>query len=89
MAKLDTLIAIGEGDILLIGRSYFHAVVVREPTHPAAGGVVLEGWHYSYETGLWRGRADGSMNIVHLHESSPSVEILSAEVREGLGWGDL
>lgn len=83
--RMAAILAVSNGDVLLIGSSYYHVVTVREPTHPLAPGVVWEGHWWRASLGHW-----GDATVVHAHSGLPSTpQVLSAESRALCGWGDL
>ncbi|MFE0021929.1 hypothetical protein [Amycolatopsis sp. NPDC059021] len=85
MSKLDAILAVNPGDVVQIGTSsYFHVTDVREPSHPAAPGMVWHGSYFRWDVGLW-----GEPTLVHMHEGKAFPHVLDRETREKFGWGDL
>ena len=76
------------GDVLLFSTSYFRVAEVREPTHPLAPGVVVEGFWFDSKGNHWRPKRA----VVHVHDGKIVPRILSradvaacfpADAREG------
>jgi hypothetical protein len=86
MNKALAIVSVNPGDIVQIGltSNYFHVTDVREPTHPAAPGLV---WHGSYFR--WSERRWGEPTIIHMHEGKPMPFVIDQATREMFGWGDL
>lgn len=85
MDRLTTaILGVSAGDIVLIATSYFHVTDVREPTHPAASGLVWHGSYWSFDRGHWN-----APTLIHMHDGRPFPHVLDQRAREACGWGDL
>lgn len=85
-AITDTIIVVGGGEVVACGPNFFHVTDVREPSHPAAPGMVWHGSWWKAADGVW-----GEPTIWHITpDNCPHVpQILTAEDRAKCGWSDL
>lgn len=83
--KVMAIVSVSPGDIVQLGYYYFQVHDVREPTHPAAPGLVYEGSYWSWDNMQWK-----APTVVHLHEGSAVTPyVLDKETRDKWGLGDL
>lgn len=80
MNLVSFAVSVSPDDVLLFSTAYFLVADVREPTHPLATGVVVEGFWWDSKENHWRPKR----SIVHIHDGKPVPTILSREDRESL-----
>ena len=75
MRLIDFAVSVARDDVLLFSTAYFLVADVREPTHPLASGVVVEGFWWDSTENHWRPKR----SIVHVHDGKPVPTILSRD----------